>query len=233
PFGGRGGSPGLATSVRSTAAASVWRIRLRGRVRFQDGARFDAAAVLANAARWQALDPPDSPAAELLGADSPKPGLVRFILDGSDPSFDAALGSSKLGIVSPRAIRDDGSIAPLEPSGTGPFELREREFDRLLLARNIEWWGTRRDLGPGFDQIEIELDASDAGRADSLLAGEVMLADELPAAEARRLGRDPLLVGLTVGGGEITGLERSVRGIESIREAPSLAGAWLTRLEPG
>ena len=55
---------------------------------------------------------------------------------------------------SPRGRSRRPPAAPLDPgrfpeSGTGPFELRERSADRLLLARNTDWWGTERDLGPG------------------------------------------------------------------------------------
>ena len=103
--------------------------------------------------------PPGGGCSANLLVDAPRPDLVRFILPAADPHFDRVLASPRLGIVSPRAITQAAG-APLDPgrfpeSGTGPFELRERSADRLLLARNTDWWGTERDLGPGIDQLEL------------------------------------------------------------------------------
>jgi peptide/nickel transport system substrate-binding protein len=230
--------PGLALAVHPSADDLVWRLRLRPGVRFQDGSLCDAAAVIANAQRWQRASPrsgiPPEPA---LFVFSPRPGEVTFKLQSPDPRFDRRLASPRLGLVSPAALRKAGR-SPLRPSqvtgsGTGPFELRERAADRLLLARNADWWGADRGLGPAIDQLVMPVVADPAERLAELRDGAVEVAGELPAAQARRLRRDPLLTAIPDGYGTVTGLERSVRGIPPGVPAPVLNATWLTRIAPG
>ena len=224
---------GLAVSARPSADRTVWKVRLRPGVRFQDGTALNAEAVVANVDRWRASGvAPVSPA---MLADAPRPDLVRFILPTPDPTFDRVLASPQLGIVSPRAIRQSAG-GPLDPdrlpeSGTGPFELRERTARSLLFARNTDWWGTEHGLGPGVDQIELRAVESQASRLALLRSGEVQVAD-LGAAGLRRVAGDPLLTRLREPGKDL-GLERSVRGLEADQSAPSLNGAWLTGIDAG
>ncbi len=184
-------SPGLAT-MRPSDGDRIWSARLRPDVSFQDGSPFDAAAVLANAARWTA-QPSLSGLPPGLLADSPRPGLVRFILPAPDPAFDRRLASARLGIVSPRALTAVGAGSGLAPvdlataadAGTGPFELRERDSDRLLLARNTEWWGAERGLGPGVDQLEFRVVADRGQRYDRLSSGDAQVAEALGPGQLR------------------------------------------------
>src|SRR4051794_39574907 len=52
PFDETRTMPGLALSALPSRDDTIWRVRLRPGVRFQDGARFNASAVLANVDRW-------------------------------------------------------------------------------------------------------------------------------------------------------------------------------------
>ena len=236
PLGDTRQVPGLALRVRPSADASIWTARLRSGVTFQDGTSFNSAAVLANAERWRTTAAGAALAPGLVAADSPRPGLVRFVLAGPDPSFDERLAAPGLGIVSPRALRPrSGAQATMRRSqgtGTGAFELRERSRTRLLLARNVDWWGATvaGGLGPALEQLEFRIEPSSAVRFALLDAGDVQLADELGLAQARHARLDPLLDVLPGGGGTWLGVERSVRGVTSARDIPSLSGAWLTRV---
>ena len=226
PFGLTRQRPGLTTAWRTTAGDTIWTATLRRGVRFADGEPFDADAVVANAQRWLSVAPELVP--ELAVAFSPRPGVVSFQLDRAAPQFARRLASARLGIVAPDALAGLGA-APLPSastrSGTGPFELRERETGRTLLARNPAWWGTPLGLGPGVDQIEL---IDDEEAVEQLLAGTVEVAAELDPAAARRVGADPLLTIVRRGG--TLGMERSVRGIESAQMDQPLADAWLTDL---
>jgi ABC-type transport system substrate-binding protein len=231
PFGAPRSSTGLARSVQPSGDATVWRVRLRSGVRFADGATFDASAVLANVARWQATSQGRATLGASFLVDAPSPEMVRFILPAPDPGFDSRLASPRLGIVSPRALAEAAG-GELEPSrapdsGTGPFELRERGADRLLLARNTEWWGAARGLGPGVDQLELTVEPDAAQRLADLRDGSAEVA-ELDRDQLAAVRRDPLLTALPDAAGGI-GVERSVRGIPS-EPAPPLNGAWLTSL---
>jgi hypothetical protein len=64
-----------------------------------------------------------------------------------------------------------------------------------------------------------------------LSGGDVQVAEAL-GSEAARARRDPLLEVLGEGAAAI-GLQRSVRGISSSRQVPSLSGIWLTRVGAG
>ena len=234
PYGDRRAS-GLALEVRPEAGRSTWRLRLREGVRFQDGARFNASAVLDNASRWQGTPQGRALLPGLAAVDAPRPDLVRFLFDRPSPSVPRALSSPRLGIVSPRAL---GAATPsrLERggrSGTGPFELRERGRARILLARNVRWWGTRRSLGPALDQAEFRVVPSANARLRLLRRGDAQVAEGLGPPQLRSLRGDPLLTGIAGPGGTGLGLDRSVRGIDSAVRVPILSEAWLTTIGSG
>jgi peptide/nickel transport system substrate-binding protein len=226
---------GLALSALPSSDRTVWRVRLRTGVRFHDGTPFNASAVLANVDRWRASAPGRALIGEAL-ADAPRPDLVRFILPVPSPRFDTRLASPQLGIVSPRALA--GASGPeLDPeeasqSGTGPFELRERSAERLLLAHNAGWWGTERGLGPALDQLEFTVVPDPEERVARLAEGAVQVAADLDPGELSRVRNDPLLTVVPVPEGGL-GVERSVRGIPAGEPAPPLNGVWRTRLAAG
>ena len=231
---------GLARSVRPNGDATIWTVRLRTGVRFQDGTPFNADAVLANAERWLTTPAGRALLPGLVDAFAPRFDVVRFILTAADPSFGKRLDSPRLGIVSPTALRPRSGIAASFAeralgTGTGPFELRERSADRQLLARNTAWWGTtgEADLGPALEQIEFRAEPDQSVRLALLDAGEAQLADELDREHAELALADPLLNALPGPSGTWLGLDRSVRGVESAREIPSLSGAWLTDVTTG
>jgi peptide/nickel transport system substrate-binding protein len=235
PFEAARRVPGLAISALPSSDRTVWRLRLRGGVRFQDGAPFNASAVLANVERWRATPQGRALIGDAL-VDAPRPDLVRFILAAPDPGFDSALASARLGIVSPRALaRAAGAeLGPGEAalSGTGPYELRERGADRLLLAHDTDWWGTDRGLGPAIDQLEFIAVSESAERAALLADGSAQVASGLGPAEIVVVRDDPLLTVVGEGGAAL-GLERSVRGIPPGDPAPSLNAAWRTGIDAG
>ena len=233
PLGEARGQPGLARVARPSADQTVWTLKLREGVRFQDGEPFDATAVLANAERWQSSAVGRALLPSLLAVDAPSPGTVRFILSAPDPDLPQRLAAPELGIVSPEALAD-GLPSPRratqagEGTGTGAFELREASSDELLLARNTSWWGTAERLGPALEQVVLRIEPSGSVRVALLEQGDAQLADQLDSDQADFVASDPLLAVLPAGGGEWLGIERSVRGVSSAREIPSLAGAWLT-----
>jgi peptide/nickel transport system substrate-binding protein len=228
--------PGLALSALPSSDRTVWRLRLRPGVRFQDGTPFNASAVLANIDRWRTTGEGRALIADAL-ADAPRPDLVRFILPAPDSDFDSRLASPRLGIVSPRALaRASGSeLDPSEAaqSGTGPFELRERAADRLLLAHNPDWWGTDRDLGPAVDQLEFTVVPDRDERVSLLGEGAVQVASALDRDQLAEVKRDPLLTMVPESRAEGLGIERSVRGIPRREPAPPLNGVWRTGIDAG
>ena len=235
PFGDLRELPGLTRSASPSGDSTIWRFRLRGRIRFGDGTPLNAAAVLANADRWIATAEGQALLPALVAVDGPRPDLVRFILDSPDPDLPSRLAQARLGLVSPRAIRaaGGGEVAVAEGgTGTGAFEFRESEAPTTVLARNVDWWGTRLDLGPALDQLVFRVVPEAEARVAALAEDEVKIADELDATAIRDVRGDPLLT-VDGGEGEVVGLERSVRGLQLEDGVPQLSGVWLTTVGVG
>ena len=236
PFGDVRRLPGLALATTGSADNTIWRLRLRPGVRFQDGTPFNAAAVLANGERWRMTPEGRALMPGLFALDAPRPYLVRFFLDRPDPDFPERLASPQAGIVSPRALpsggASDGALRRETRSGTGPFELRENDAAGVLVARNLAWWGTDRELGPALDQVEFRIVPDREDRLALLQGGDVQLAEGLRGELAHQARQDPLLEILDDGHASL-GLERSVRGVSSATEVPSLSGVWLTSVGAG
>lgn len=234
PFGDVRRQPGLARSWHSSPDGEIWRFRLRRAVRFQDGIPFNAGAVAANAERWRTSERGRELLPELVAADSPRPDLVRFVLSRRVADLPGRLASPRLGIVSPGALRPAGGrearLSREVRSGTGPFELRELERQRVVLARNVEWWGTRAGLGPALNQVELHVVPAGRDRLEQLARGSVQAADALPPAFRDEIREDPLLTAVGGSGDGVLGMQRSVRGIESASAIESLSGVWLTRV---
>ena len=224
---------GLARSVVGVHGDTVWLVRLRPGVRFQDGTPLNSQAVLANVERWLAA-PHRSGFTPGALADGPRPDLVRFRLPEPDPEFADALAAPELGIVAPAALERAGSgsltAAQTAASGTGPFELRERAADRLLLARNSDWWGSDKGLGPALDQLEFLVVRSASERVDLLGEGTVQAAGDLGRAALEAIASDPLLTAVE---DSRIGIERSVRGIPAGERVPSLNAVWRTSIHSG
>jgi peptide/nickel transport system substrate-binding protein len=236
PYGQGSSESGLALWARSGAGGTIWRVQLRPGVRFSDGARFDAAAVLENAMRWRTTRTGQALLPGLVAADAPRPDLVRFIFDRPVADVPRLLASVQLGIVSPKALRLPNAgprLANGQAAGTGPFELHRRTRREILLARNTRWWGTRQDLGPAVELISLRSPQSADRRLALLRRGTVQVAEGLGPAQARSLDRDPLLIGQPGPAGTLTGLSRAVRGFPSGVDTPMLSRAWLTTVGTG
>ncbi len=236
PFGGTPSVAGLVRRARPSSDSTVWTLTLRRGVRFQNGAPFNSAAVLANAERWRSNPVGLSLLPGLVAVDAPRVDQIRFILNAPDSRLDERLAAPQLGIVAPSALQERSSVTTVprgsSASGTGPFEIRERDRNRLLLARNTSWWGAAvgADLGPALDQVQFRVEPAASVRLALLDSGDAQLADALTRAQARIADADPLLTSLQAGDGTALGIERSVRGIESARSIPSLSSVWLTTI---
>ena len=234
PYDAGGPQAGLALSAQPSKDRTIWTVTLRTGVRFQDGTAFNAAAVLANARRWQSDPEGKQLIPHLFAVDAPRPDQVRFLLDKPVPDLAGRLSSPRLGIVSPQALEPQSGeearfLGGTSGSGTGAFESAGGESGHVELSRFAGWWGSQAGLGPALDGVMFVAAPGAPQRLQLLQDGSVQVADPLGPAGLRAVAANPLLT--TVGGpGSGIGLEGSVRGIDSAQAVPLLSGVWLTRL---
>jgi ABC-type transport system substrate-binding protein len=229
PYGDLRRRKGLAIRWTPSADRAVWRFRLRDRVRFEDGEPLNAGAVLENVDRWSGTAAGRSLLPGLVGADAPRPDLVRFVFGGAVPDLPRRLSDLRLGLVSPAGLRSGRTGAERTAgAGSGPFSLIHRGDARVELTRNPRWWGSQRGLGPALDGVQFTVTASSRQRAGLLGSGEAQAASGLDARSARTLLADPLLAAVRTPDGTWLGLERSVRGLS--RTPEPFSRVWLTRI---
>ena len=237
PYAQGTSAQGLVLSARSGGGGTIWRIRLRPGVRFTDGARLNAAAILQNAMRWRTTPAGQALLPGLVAADAPRPDLVRFIFASPVANLPQKLASVRLGVVSPRALRLPSAstrLAEGSAAGTGPFELHRQDAREVLMARNARWWGTRRGLGPGVELIALRFPRTPDRRLALLKSGSVQIAEDLAPSQLADVRRDPLLTAQLAGGGAtIVGLSREVRGFSAAAGTPMLSRTWLTTVGAG
>jgi len=184
--------PSLAVSWQ-VLEPTVWEIKLRPNVRFQDGSPFTADDVVFSIDRAPKV--PNSPA--------PFTGSVRAIarIDVIDaltlrihthrPTPDLMEQIGQIFILSRHAAQGKTSAdfnSGAATIGTGPYKfVRWQPGDSLELARNEQYWGPR----PDFDRVIIRFIANDAARVSALLSGAVDVIDSVPPADVRDLEHKP------------------------------------------
>jgi ABC-type transport system substrate-binding protein len=142
----------------------------------------------------------------------------------------------RLGVISPRALRSPSGLARLatgRADGTGPFQIHDRDSHRILLARNPRWWGTRHDLGPGVEIVNLRFVPGMKRRLALLHAGTVQVAEDLAPSKVAALRHDPLLTDQVGPAGTGIGLQRGVRDLRPSRGVPVLSRTWLTTIGTG
>ena len=147
PGGGVEGA--LAESFEPAEDGRIWTFRLRRGVKFQDGADFGSADVVATIEKI--LDPKTAaPYKAELGPIAAVKGLdrhtVRFELSSPYADLPKALASATARIVSESGIADFAKLDTV-PRGTGPFILREFvPNERVVMERNPNYFRTGRPL---------------------------------------------------------------------------------------
>src|SRR5262249_41548683 len=91
-------------------------------------------------------------------------------------------------IVSPAAVKKHGALFPVNPVGTGPYQLTRWDRDvRIVLDRNEQYWGPK----PAIDRVIVVPVKSPQTAIEKLRKGEVHVVDHPTLADVRRCSRIP------------------------------------------
>lgn len=183
--------PQLATAWR-VVEPRVWEFRLRGNVRFHDGAPFTAEDVVFTFARVPEVpNSPNSFAQFTRGIERVEvvdPLTLRLHTVQPNPTLPQDLSnvfivSSRAGKGATTADYNSGKAAV----GTGPYRLVEWvNGERLVVERHEGWWGGRAPWA----RVTERVIAKDAARVAALLSGQVDAIDLVPIADLPRLRQD-------------------------------------------
>jgi len=198
--GGEDGEPApkLAESWEMSEDGREWTFKLRDNVRFHDGEKLTADAVIANFARYRKVSPKSSPF-YTLNIDTSYPGLqniakvdeltLRLSFKDPQPTLPYAMANFASPIYSPNSFDENGDFKGL-PQGTGPFKLIEHQKDAFaLLEANPDYYGPKAKTG----KIRVRVIPDPDTRLAALKAGEiagVMDLGALPPEQARELLKD-------------------------------------------
>jgi peptide/nickel transport system substrate-binding protein len=189
---GSGGSefvPGLAESYTVSPDASVYTFKLRQDVTFQDGTKFDAAAVKAT---YDHIVDPATQSKSGLGALGPyketkvlDPYTAQIIFSQPNASFLHQQAAGNFGISSPAALAKYGPTGfGNHPVGTGPFMFESyAPGSQLSLVKNPNYkWGPPQlsSEPPKLDKLVFRIVTDDSGRYDALQSGQLQIAMSLP-----------------------------------------------------
>lgn len=187
----------LAVRWHADASGTVWTFELRDGVRFHDGSRFDADAVVFSFERQRDPKHPfhtgqfnywENAFKNILRVEKVDDLTVRIHIASRYAPFLANMTMFPVSIVSPRAVARWGEAFPEHPVGTGPF-LVERwdRGERIVLGRFEGYWGDKPKLErlvfevvPDARQRLVDLESGAIDLAVAILPEELQFVDLHP-----------------------------------------------------
>lgn len=180
----------LATSWQWAPDNKSLTIKLRKGVLFQDGEKFDAAAVKFNIERHKTM-PGSNRRGELApvtGVDVIDPYTVRINLSEPFAPLLAALADRAGMMVSPKAAMEEGDKFGNHPVCSGPFKFSERVAqDRIVLERFPDYWNK---AAIHFDKVIFMPIPDAAVRLANLRAGQLDLIERVAASDLPTIASD-------------------------------------------
>ncbi|CAH1652427.1 MULTISPECIES: ABC transporter substrate-binding protein [unclassified Chelatococcus] len=181
--------PGLATSWKRVSDTR-WEFKLRENVRFHDGSPFTADDVVYTIERIRNFLKPPSGGFQaytkgIASVSATDPTTVVIETVGSQPTLPLALSAI---FILPRGTDGFATTEKLNAGtslvGTGPYKFKAwRSGETLDLTRNDDYWGQR----PAWSNVSFRIVESPAARVAALSAGDVDIADFVPARDVETL----------------------------------------------
>jgi peptide/nickel transport system substrate-binding protein len=185
-------SPGLATRWEVSEDGRAWIFSLRRDVRFHDGSRLDADAVVFSLERQRDPAHPYHPGdssyrhhfRSIQSVDKVDDFTVRVTIERQYSPFLATMAIFAAAIVSPHAVARWGDRYADHPVGTGPFRLVSwSRGNRIVLERNDDYWGPR----PAFRRLVFEVIPDPRQRLVALESGSIDMAHAIAPEEVLRV----------------------------------------------
>ncbi len=185
--------PQLATSYEWSADNKALTMKLRQGVTFQDGEKFDAAAVKYNIERHKTM-PGSNRRGELApvaSVDVIDPSTVRLNLSAPFSPLLAQLADRAGMMVSPKAAQAEGDKFGAHPVCSGPFKFVERVAqDRIVLERFAQYWN--KDA-IHFDKLIYTPIPDATVRLANLKSGQLDFVERIASSDMEKLQSDKKL----------------------------------------
>jgi peptide/nickel transport system substrate-binding protein len=166
-------------------------IRVRDGIRFNDGTRFDAAAVKQSLDRHRTLEA-SSRSGELAPVTSVEvvdDRTVRLHLESPFAPLTSLLADRSGMVMSPRQLDRLGDKFATDPVCVGPFAFADRvASDRIVLERSEHYYDADRVQ---LDQITLRIITEGPVRASNLRSGDVDVAERLEPVDVVSIKGDP------------------------------------------
>jgi peptide/nickel transport system substrate-binding protein len=182
--------PQLATSYQWSADNKALTLKLRQRVTFHDGEKFDAAAVKFNIERHKNMAGSNrrGELAPVSSVDVIDPSTVRLNLSAPFAPLLAQLADRAGMMVSPKAAQAEGDKFGAKPVCSGPFRFVERVAqDRIVLERYPNYWNKG---AIHFDRIVYLPIPDSTVRLANLKSGQLDFIERMAASDVPQLKAD-------------------------------------------
>ena len=185
--------PQLATSWEWAADRMSLTVRLRDGVQFQDGTKFDAAAMVANIVRYKTLSYSIRKAemAAINSAEVVDPLTLRITLSRPYAPLIALLANRPGTPYSPKALEGTREQIAANPVCAGPFAFKERVAqDRITLERFPGYWNAPAIKLSG---VVFRTITDSNVRKVNLAAGALDIAHQMAPTDAGSVATNPKL----------------------------------------
>jgi peptide/nickel transport system substrate-binding protein len=222
--------PQLASALpKITDGGKTVTIPLRDGIKFNDGTKFDAAAVKTSLDRHRTLKE-SSRASELAPVSSVKvvdPATVQLKLSTPFAPLTAQLADRSGMVMSPKQLKKLGAKFSNDPVCVGPFKFAKRtESDRIDLARAPDYYDASKVK---LDKLSFKIITESSARASNLRSGDIDVVDRLEPTDLPTIKKDPKLQTLAVTSLGYNGLTLNIGNKNGLGKPPKNVGTPLAK----
>jgi peptide/nickel transport system substrate-binding protein len=204
-------------------------IKLRSGIRFNDGTKFDAAAVKTSLDRHRTLKE-SSRASELAPVTSVTavdPSTVKIELSKPFAPLTAQLADRAGMVMSPKQLKKLGAKFANDPVCVGPFKFSQRtESDKIVLVRAPDYYDASKVK---LDKLTFKIITESSARVSNLRSGDIDVADRLAPTDLPTIKKDTKLQTLAVTSLGYNGLTLNIGNKNGLGKPPKNVGTPLAK----